>query len=928
MSTSSTKFICFYSYKGGIGRSTTLTNWACWQALHVGKKVLIIDMDFEAPGQHRSGLFDRYPVETMPIAGGFIDLCSDYRQHMQDQKDLPDSEQSSFDWQLSEYICRSSELDSFLGTNKGEVFLLPATKAVDSTYTRKLHELDWDTFFSKYQGYDLTAKLRLYAELEGFSTVFVDARTGLSDPYYIATSWLCDTVVCFSHANRQSVEGCRQAMNFIMQPDFVERYGAKRILPVLNMLPPSRDTDAQRRKEQIQRLEWPEVKSFVASINYDENLALQESLASLKMTNFSDTNLGSSVVALEQALESQDSYYYTPQEMGQKMANNLSFENPFRDLRVEYWTSETIASHYASLYPEVEKELKAFQPSVVFGSRGTGKTTMARYLSYETQLLEFKRSAARAPTPADFPTVGIWLRQDPDEVKAFRADSEEQQSIYNRLFGMYFDILIVREVLTAMDAIDGLDAWLQLSPRQILTSLAQEVGSKEVCVNLEDFDHLLEQQLVDIRAYINNPDLRKIPYRFQSNILIKLLTEQLTAGLNSYFVIYLDEIENYSDFQQRVLNTRVKQVKRSNSITYKLLARNGGLKTDRTEAEGQNLEVTHDYRAFHLDENTDFGTFRDRALEIVKRYIAQVPQFQDHLEPDQLFVRLSPEDEAKALVGRRGSNNLLAYLNKNHKLRPKHKLLDWLANEPSILRQAVAVIMVNQGKDATEVAEHFAANSDKAQQWWHNYARGALFWLCTLYRKDKTYSGFNDIVGVAGNNIRVVIDLCFAVCEEWQRSTGGDPAQLPVSAEIQTKAIHTQSDLYFQRLCNSNVEEDRQRRRVVERLGNLFATIHKSPRQGEPEINHFSPEDYPDPMTNKCLRGCRQENLLRWLPSNKQKSSSEYLPDAYQLNPRYAPHFGISWRIKKKLNLSARDCNVLCTGSDQSWTKTHNLRKV
>ena len=444
---------------------------------------------------------------------------------------------------------------------------------------------------------------------------------------------------------------------------------------------------------------------------------------------------------------------------------------------------------------------------------------MARYLSYETQLLEFERQTSRAPTPADFPTVGIWLRQDPDIVKAFCADKVKLQSTYNKLFGMFFDTLIVRKVLTAMDALGGLAAWLQQPPEQVLTLLAREIGSEQICSNLASFDQLLEQQFVAIRAYINNPDRKQIPYRFQSNTLIKLLGEQLIARSNSYFVIYLDEIENYADFQQRVLNTRVKQVKRSDSVTYKLLARNGGLKTDRTEVEDQNLEVTHDYRAFHLDENTDFGTFRDRAREVVKRYIAQVPQFQAHLKPDQLFVRLSPEDEAKALVGRRGNNNLLAYLNKNHKLRPRHKLRAWMMREPSILRQAVAVVVVNQGKDATYVAEQLTANSSEAQQWWHNYARGALFWLCTLYKGNKTYSGFNDIVGVAGNNIRVVIDLCFAVCEEWHRSTGGDPTQLPISAGIQTKAIHSQSDKYFQRLCNSNVEEDRQRRRVVERLG-------------------------------------------------------------------------------------------------------------
>ncbi|UUO13326.1 AAA family ATPase [Dolichospermum heterosporum] len=40
----------FYSYKGGMGRTTTLTSYAIHLALAKGKKVVIIDCDLEAPG--------------------------------------------------------------------------------------------------------------------------------------------------------------------------------------------------------------------------------------------------------------------------------------------------------------------------------------------------------------------------------------------------------------------------------------------------------------------------------------------------------------------------------------------------------------------------------------------------------------------------------------------------------------------------------------------------------------------------------------------------------------------------------------------------------------------------------------------------------------------------------------------------------------
>ena len=965
MSTQLPKFVCCYSYKGGVGRSSTLSNWACWQAQRAGKKVLIIDMDFEAPGQHKSGLFNRRAVEDMPIKGGLIDLCWDYQRHIQacqaeakkaeeaSKLDNQASEQNvaeqestkrknnsyikAFKWSLSDYICRSSVLDGshsatddgYLDktndkTKKGEIFLLPATKTLGKNYKRKLHELHWDKFFNDYEGFDLIQSLRFYATIDDFDTVFVDARTGLSDPYYIATSWLCDTVVCFSHANQQSVEGCRLAMNFITRSDFTERYGAKRVFPVLNMLPPSRGGAVDDRKLDIQMKEWHEVKGFVACIDYDEDLALVENLPALERANFAKSNFGEAVAALEQALEGEESYYYSPEEMEQRRTTDAPFENPFRDLRVEYWSAETIASRYASLYQTVEDELKAFQPSVVFGSRGTGKTTMARYLSYETQLVKFRRESGRNPKPsdADFAAVGIWLRQDPDIVRAFCTDNAEQQPIYDRLFGMFLDILLARRVLAAMHTLGGLDAWLK-QPQRVLELLAQELGNEKAIDTLKQFNELLEQQLIAIRTYINNPTQAQIPYRFQVNALIKLVMEGLRPELDNYFVIYFDEIENYTGFQQRSLNTRVKQVERSDAITYKLLARNGGLRTDRTEVKGQNLEVTHDYRAFHLDENTDYEVFYQRAREVVRHYLRYVPHFRNHSKPEQLFARLTQEAESEAIAARRGNKPLLDYFTRHHKLKVDHALRRWLEREPSVLRQAVAVVLVNQGKDAAEVARQFEANSATAQDWWHNYARGALFWLCTLYKKDKTYSGFNDIVGVAGNNIRVVVDLCFAICEAWREQTKANELLLPISPNTQSQAIHEQSDLYFQRLRDSNVDEDVQQRRLVERLGNLFAAIHKSPRQGEPEINHFSPKSSLDKNSEACLRACRQENLLRWLPSNKQKSSSDYLPDSYQLNPRYAPHFGISWRIKKKLDLSISDCKTLCSGDDKHWNAVH-----
>ena len=62
--------ITFYSFKGGVGRTMALANIAILLA-HMGKKVLMIDWDLEAPGLPR--YFVDYKIENRGEKG-LLDL--------------------------------------------------------------------------------------------------------------------------------------------------------------------------------------------------------------------------------------------------------------------------------------------------------------------------------------------------------------------------------------------------------------------------------------------------------------------------------------------------------------------------------------------------------------------------------------------------------------------------------------------------------------------------------------------------------------------------------------------------------------------------------------------------------------------------------------------------------------------------------------
>jgi len=52
--------------------------------------------------------------------------------------------------------------------------------------------------------------------------------------------------------------------------------------------------------------------------------------------------------------------------------------NLFQLTRIEYWSPSEIVDHFVDPGGNLMAHLKQFMPTVVFGSRGTGKTTLAR----------------------------------------------------------------------------------------------------------------------------------------------------------------------------------------------------------------------------------------------------------------------------------------------------------------------------------------------------------------------------------------------------------------------------------------------------------------------------------------------------------------------------------------------------------------------
>ncbi|HEX3095379.1 MAG TPA: hypothetical protein VHW72_22255 [Candidatus Angelobacter sp.] len=199
------RFVTFYSYKGGTGRSMALANIA-WIMASNGYKVLVIDWDLEAPGLHR--YFAPFlPDREMKTTSGLIDFVREFV--LQALTPPASSEGAAPNWYQNYANIRryatSLRSDKFkFGDKTGTIDFVGAGKQ-DSSYAIRFNSFSWAKFYVERGGSGFLDEMK--KQLEDYDYVLIDSRTGVSDTSSICTVHLPDVlVVCFT-MNNQSIEG-------------------------------------------------------------------------------------------------------------------------------------------------------------------------------------------------------------------------------------------------------------------------------------------------------------------------------------------------------------------------------------------------------------------------------------------------------------------------------------------------------------------------------------------------------------------------------------------------------------------------------------------------------------------------------------------------------------------------------------------------
>ncbi len=584
----------------------------------------------------------------------------------------------------------------------------------------------------------------------------------------------------------------------------------------------------------------------------------------------------------------------------------------------------------------------------ITGKRGCGKTMLLKYFDYHTAF-----SKRRREIPSDAVShVGIYWRVDTQFCSSLkhRGIADDEWSV---VFESYFGLVIATELLHAVETIA--ESAFPGFNREDLAALAVPSAADyltEAPTSVRELAKYLESLRRRFTTWVSNVKAMECPVLPPGrDFILSLIADlQVNASLSSLAVfVYVDEVENLVPYQRHVLNAFLKHSQRPLIVSFTSKEH----PSDNETTGAESINATHDYRLVDLDYlltlsdaatvffaevflgNLDIAASRPESerLEIVRSQARlaerQGPAYQKAVLSDmrtrfpnmtdkQIAVhalkltplRKSVQDRvSKALKDRRSSLTLDDFMFDGSPAEA-------IVTLPALLNRET----LHPDKVLAELKSYsIDQKSQFGSGWVHNNLFGALLELYRPFgRECPLYSGFDTLCTMSNNNLRNFLILCYKTLEVAELR---DQPEAPYEVSIQCRAAYDASEQLIKEIRTFG-QFGEPLRMFVLRLGNIFRALQASPAMSEPEQNQFTINSGGRALNDEELaflaEALRYGILVEQLETKSKSGVGQDIVD-YQLNPIYSPYFQISYRRKRKVEVSVEQFHTLVMGNENEY---------
>lgn len=243
---SDANIISFYSYKGGVGRTIALIQTA-YNLVKEGKRVLLLDLDIEAPSLHKLFATSVNDVVT-GVSYGIVEYL--YRSVVQKEKEV----------MLEEIFC-----PVMLDEVPGAMYLIPALKEMNERYIYEIGRLQTEQVKDREIFATILKQIRDELNID---FILIDTRAGFNPWGALSLLALSTQVIFIAYPNMENIEGLNYAIKMM------DKLGEDRYAVAM-----SKVVGTQRGLEKAKELfsQLPLKQDGIIPILYKEEIALSNS---------------------------------------------------------------------------------------------------------------------------------------------------------------------------------------------------------------------------------------------------------------------------------------------------------------------------------------------------------------------------------------------------------------------------------------------------------------------------------------------------------------------------------------------------------------------------------------------------------------------------------------------------------------------------
>lgn len=628
--------------------------------------------------------------------------------------------------------------------------------------------------------------------------------------------------------------------------------------------------------------------------------------------------------------------------------------NPFNITKAVDFSDQEIKDYWVDIADDGNGFLEMAKPTspmpmLILGGKGSGKTHLMRYLSYQLQRIRHRQDIIAGIDQERF--LGIYFRCGGLNAARFSGKGIGED-VWESIFAYYMELWLAQLVLEIVaNAFSDKEEFTNKEAR-ICSAIVNLFDSPEFdrpqsIKDLIETLHLLQKK---VNTAVNNSSITRnidIKILVTSGVLTfgvpKVLESNLSSLKGIQFLYLVDEFENLAEAQQKYINTLYRE--KESPCSFKIGARLYGVRTYKTFSADEENKEGSEYEVLYLDASlrktgksynefakrlctrrlTEVGypsvdlykVFEEfpstKCIEELVSYVAYTKQEGPRPYFHTLKKRLEQglrSNAAKGVDSEHAISRIIANLTVSEypfmeKVNTFLFYRDWYSGENLIdASEAIA-------KECKEFVEGLKEDS-RHEQALAYFRADLIAQLVREYKHKQLYLGLNTFIEMSDGlprNLLIILKHIF----KWSVFNGEHPFHRgrKISIESQKKGIREASEWFYHdaRMTGVNGEVVRA---SIDRLATLFREVRFSDKPSECSVSAFSADTS---QSSERARGtidlAEKWSLLIKIEGGQRDRNSKRVDAKYQINSMLAPRWDLPISRRGALALKPEEVDAI-----------------